>query len=109
MSRIADFRHRIRVERPAGAPDGAGGTAPGFQTVCHLWAREEPLDPTDLTLDDTQRSLRRVRLSVRAPADVRSGDRVIFDGGAFAVTAARFADATRREVRLDLEARGGQP
>lgn len=40
--RIAALRHRVTLEAPIDAPDGAGGFSRSFAPVAELWARITP-------------------------------------------------------------------
>lgn len=102
---IGRLRHRLTVEAPVDAPDGAGGIVRTYTQLAIVWAAIDPLAArreTDAGVDraiGTHRIVIRHRTGLTIQHRLRRGGRVFRVLGLIDVGAeSRFLDITAEEV-----------
>jgi|GEM_PF-1829635 len=103
---IASLRHRVVLERPVTAADGAGGETVTYQAVRTAWARVRPKSQGrtgraggSLAADD-------YTVTIRRWTDVAPGWRVVFEDRPLVID--RLEPVAPRLLHLTLHCRGGQ-
>lgn len=107
MTGPGTLRHRLAHQTGVDLPDGAGGIVRTFLTVDMLWAAVEPLSAEFGLGEERARASELVRVTVRAPHTVVSGDRLIHAGRVLHVEAVTDADSRGRYQRIRCRAEQG--
>ena len=93
------LRRRVTLERPALAPDGAGGAERAYTAVARLWAALLPVEPrADGGGDGSARALATHRLVLRWRPDIDAASRFRLGTRVFNVNAVADADGLRRRL-----------
>lgn len=99
MSAVAALRQRLTHQTPVDVPDGAGGVARTFITVDLLWGAVETLSTEFGLGEERPRAAQSVRVTVRAPNTIASGDRLLSGARLFHVEAVSDPDGRGRFTR----------
>jgi SPP1 family predicted phage head-tail adaptor len=104
----ADFdpgwlRHRVVIETPATAPDGAGGATATWDVLGTVWALVEPVAGTERIVAGQLTGVVTHVVTMRFRADVTGGMRVLYRGRTYRVLVAYDPDERRRYLTLKTE------
>lgn len=100
MSTIGALRHRITHHAPVDVEDGAGGVIRTFIAVDVLWGAIERLSTDYGVSEERARAASLVRVTVRAPNTIATGDRLVHAGRAFLVEQVADADGRGRFLHV---------
>lgn len=105
MSDPGRLKHRLVLEAPFEAPDGAGGVTRSFVPVATVWAELVPvLARRDVPAAGLAASVTH-RIVIRRGPDVTTRHRFLNGGRIFRVIALRDEDADRRFLEIQAEER----
>jgi SPP1 family predicted phage head-tail adaptor len=96
MSAIGRLRHRLTLEAPEEAPDGAGGVVRTWTALGEIWAAIEPLAAADAVIADKRLGRLTHRIVVRRRSDLTLNHRLRLGFRSFAIRALRDADERGR-------------
>lgn len=102
---IASFRHRVVLERPVPAADGAGGESVTFQPVRSLWARVRPMNRSRTGRAGGTLASGDYVITIRRWTDVEPGWRVVFEDEPLTIES--MEPVFPRRLYLKLQCRGG--
>ncbi|GAB4068624.1 head-tail adaptor protein [Ancylobacter sonchi] len=106
MSRAGELRHRLTHETQVGTPDGLGGTTLSYQAVGDVWGAIRT-DAAPAEIADRPGAVLTHRVTLRAPAEVKPGDRLRL--GARVLLVEAVSDAEGRGRRLTCRCREETP
>jgi SPP1 family predicted phage head-tail adaptor len=89
VTRIGELRHRLTLEAPVEAPDGAGGFARTWTPLGEIWAAIEPLGAGEAVIADKRLGRLTHRLVVRRRDDLTLNHRFRLGQRTFAIKALR--------------------
>ena len=92
MTTIGRFRHRLTLEAPDEAPDGAGGVVRAWTSLGQVWAAIEPLSMGDTTIADKHLGRLTHRIVVRRRDELTLNHRFRLGQRTFAIQAMRDED-----------------
>jgi SPP1 family predicted phage head-tail adaptor len=102
---IASLRHRVVLEKPVAAADGAGGEAVTFQPVRSAWARVRPVSQGRRGRAGASLASGDYTITVRRWTDIKPGWRVVFEDEPLAIESVE--PVFPRLLYLKLHCRGG--
>jgi len=102
---IATMRHRVTLERPVAAPDGAGGETVAWEPVRSVWARVEPVAKRRESQGGRRLHPAGYRITIRRWTDVAPFWRVVFEDRPLTIDS--IAEKGKRRLYLMLECIGG--
>lgn len=97
------LRHRVVIEAPLAAPDGAGGETLTWSTHATTWALIEPVGAAETVVAGGLAGVLTHRITTRFRTDVTGGMRVLYRGKRYRVLVAEDPDARRRYLTLKTE------
>lgn len=97
------LRHRVVIETPEAAPDGAGGEAVTWQALGTVWALLEPAAATERLVAGGLTGVVTHTATMRFRDDVIGGMRLLYRGRRYRVLAAYDPDERRRYLTLKTE------
>lgn len=97
------LRHRVVIEAPVAAADGAGGGTLSWAAVATVWALIEPVAGTERIVAGSHAGVVTHVVTIRHRSDIAGGMRVLFRGRAHRVLAAYDPDERRRYLALKTE------
>lgn len=97
------LRHRVVIEAPVIAPDGAGGGTLAWETLAAVWALVEPVAGTERVVAGHLAGVVTHVVTMRFRADVTGGMRVVYRGRSYRVLVASDPDERRRYLALKTE------
>jgi SPP1 family predicted phage head-tail adaptor len=100
------LRHRLVLERPDDAPDGAGGVVAGWTAAATVWGAIAPVRADEAVAAGRLDGLATHRVEIRHRGDVAGGWRVRTGGRTLRVRAALDPDERRRRLVLVCEEEG---
>lgn len=104
--RLAGLRHRVRLQAPAAADDGAGGVSTVWSDVATLWAAIGPSGPgsTAERVDAGRlEAAARLRVTIRHRAGLTHAMRFALSGRVLAITGIADPDGRGRFLVCDCE------
>ncbi len=104
---VGALRHRIDHQTAVESPDGVGGVTRTFLTVDRLWGRMETPTAGGSFGEERRFGLATVRVTVRAPNTIASGDRLL--AGARRLTVEATSDPDGRGRFTLVHCREEQP
>lgn len=87
MTPIGRLRHRLKLEQPDDAPDGAGGIARSWQEQATLWGRLEPLSAEERVAAGRIEAVATHRITIRRRAGLSHEMRFALGNRRFAIRA----------------------
>ncbi|TCT02819.1 SPP1 family predicted phage head-tail adaptor [Tepidamorphus gemmatus] len=104
--RLASLRHRVRLQAPAAADDGAGGHATTWSDVATLWAAIVPAGPGS-TAERVEagrlEAAARLRITIRYRTGLTHDMRFALSDRVFAITGIADPDGRGRHLVCDCE------
>lgn len=94
--RIGALRHRVTLEAPIDAPDGAGGFSRSFAPIAQLWARIAPADAREDFVEQRAEQATNHAVTIRWRDDVVKDMRFVFHGRRLRIQSAVDPDERRR-------------
>lgn len=83
------LRHRLVIEAPVEAPDGAGGVVRAFETLAEVWGLIEPAGGTEQRAEDRLVQRLTHRIAIRARAGLTAAHRLRRGARIFEIRAIR--------------------
>jgi len=97
------LRHRVVIEAPVAAPDGAGGEAVTWSVHATTWASIEPAGAREQVVAGGLTGVLTHRVTLRFRDDIAGGMRIACRGRHYRVLVAEDPDARRRYLTLKTE------
>ena len=97
------LRERIVIQRKVSTPDGGGGNAVSWQDVATLWARVMPKRGNEALEAAQLRGVQLYEVVVRYGADIKTTDRIGWDGTLLNIRAIANRDEHNRYLTLIAE------
>jgi SPP1 family predicted phage head-tail adaptor len=97
------LRHRVVIEAPAAAADGAGGGTLSWTAVATAWALIEPVSGAERIVAGSHTGVVTHVVTLRHRSDVAGGMRILFRGRVHRVLAAYDPDERQRYLALKTE------
>lgn len=94
--RIGVLRHRVTLEAPIDAPDGAGGFSRSFAPVAELWARVAPGGAREDFVEQRAEQATNHVVTIRWRDDVAKDMRLVHRGRRLRIQSAVDPDERRR-------------
>lgn len=101
--RIGALRHRVTLEAPVDAPDGAGGFSQSFTPVAQLWARIAPGSAREDFVEQRAEQATNHVVTIRWREDVAKDMRFIHRGRKLRIQSAVDPDERRRFLVCQCE------
>ncbi len=105
MSRapIGALRHRLRLEAPVDADDGAGGFSRSYRSVNSIWAQVSAISANQQFNEQRFEQTNNYQIVIRWRADVVAGMRFVFRDRLFLIQASSDPDGRRRFLTCACE------
>jgi SPP1 family predicted phage head-tail adaptor len=100
---IGALRHRLRLEAPVDADDGAGGFSRSYRTVNYIWAQVSAISSNQQFNEQRFEQTNNYQIAVRWRADVVAGMRFVFRDRLFLIQASSDPDGRRRFLTCACE------
>ncbi len=97
--RLGTLRQRLKHQTFVDVPDGAGGVARHYVLVDSIWGRVESASTDFAIAEERARAGHAMRITVRAPTTIATGDRLLLGSRIFHVEAVSTADGWGRFAR----------
>jgi SPP1 family predicted phage head-tail adaptor len=101
--RIGALRHRVTLEAPIDAPDGAGGFTRSFAPVAELWARVAPTGAREDFIEQRAEQATSHVVTIRWREDVAKDMRFIHRGRRLRIQSVVDSDERRRFLVCQCE------
>jgi SPP1 family predicted phage head-tail adaptor len=98
MTPIARLRHRLTLEAPEEAPDGAGGVVRTWTPLGQVWAAIEPVGASEAIVADRRLARLTHRIVLRRRSDLTLNHRFRLGARTFVLHALRDPDEQGRFV-----------
>jgi SPP1 family predicted phage head-tail adaptor len=105
MSDPGKLRHRLVLEAPAEADDGAGGVVRSYDVIATVWAAIVPVALAEQIAAEALGARLTHRIIIRTGLDVTTRHRFKFGNRVFRVVAVRDPDETGRFREISAEER----
>jgi SPP1 family predicted phage head-tail adaptor len=96
---IGELRHRVTLEAPVDAPDGAGGFARSFTPIANLWARIAPSGAREDFVEQRAEQVMSHVVTIRWRDDVTKNMRFVHRGRRLRIQSAFDPDERREALR----------
>lgn len=103
LSLIGELRHRVTLEVPVDAPDGAGGFARSFTPIANLWARIAPSGAREDFVEQRAEQAVSYVVTIRWRDDVTKDMRFVHRGRKLRIQSAIDPDERRRFLVCQCE------
>jgi SPP1 family predicted phage head-tail adaptor len=100
-----ELRHRLVLEAPVEAPDGAGGVTRSHASVATLWAKVTPVSARNAVVADDQGATISHRIVIRARFDLTTRHRLRDGARIFRVVSFRDQDGSGRFIEIGADER----
>jgi SPP1 family predicted phage head-tail adaptor len=100
-----ELRHRLVLEEPVEADDGAGGVTRSYQTLATIWAKLTPVSARGEVDAVTLGATVTHRIVIRARGDVTTRHRLRDGARIYRIVAWRDADGSGRFTEIGAEER----
>ncbi|OJY37856.1 MAG: hypothetical protein BGP06_15260 [Rhizobiales bacterium 65-9] len=97
------LRHRMTLEAPVDADDGAGGLTRGYAAIDHIWASIETISADAAFADNRPGARLTRRIQIRWRADLDTGKRLRLGARIFHIRSVADADERRSRLSLTVE------
>ena len=101
--RIGDLRHRVTLEAPIDAPDGAGGFSRSFAPVADLWASMAPGGAREDFVEQRAEQATNYLVAIRWRDDVTKDMRFVHRGRKLRIQSVVDPNARRRFLICQCE------
>lgn len=101
--RIGALRHRVTLEAPIDAPDGAGGFSRSFTPIANLWARVAPTGAREDFVEQRGEQATNHVVTIRWRDGVAKDMRFVFRGRKLRIQSAVDPDERRRFLICQCE------
>jgi SPP1 family predicted phage head-tail adaptor len=100
---IGELRHRVTLEAPVDAPDGAGGYTRSFTAIANLWARIAPSGAREDFVEQRAEQAVSYVVTIRWRGDVTKDMRFVHRGRRLRIQSAFDPDERRRFLVCQCE------
>ena len=103
LPKIGALRHRVTLEAPVDAPDGAGGFSRSFTPIANLWARIAPSSAREDFIEQRAEQATNQVVTVRWRNDVTKDMRLLHRGRKLRIRSVFDPDERRRFLICQCE------
>jgi SPP1 family predicted phage head-tail adaptor len=103
LAPIGELRHRVTLEAPVDAPDGAGGFTRSFTPIANLWARIAPSGAREDFVEQRAEQAVSYVVTIRWRGDVTKDMRFVHRGRRLRIQSAFDPDERRRFLVCQCE------
>lgn len=101
--KIGALRHRVTLEAPIDAPDGAGGFSRSFAPVANLWAHVAPSSAREDFIEQRSEQATNQIVTIRWRDDVSKDMRFVYRGRRLRIQSTFDPDERRRFLVCQCE------
>lgn len=105
MKRPAELRHRVAIEAPSRAGDGAGGATISWTPIATVWADVASFKGSKLLAADQIEEHEPFRVVIRYRAGMKAEMRIVWRGRRLDIVSIFDPDGERRWLVLECEER----